>query len=108
MSKNKQTNQNTNTEESTKKDIPSRLTKLDQLAVCRAQSDMMYRAIMDTMLSRRLSKKATYHKTPLKNQGLHLVNPETGLVSIPTMKYVGEAMLEIFRMSQTACALMKV
>ena len=88
--------------------MDKKLTKLEQLAICKAQSEMMYQAIMDTMLGRRLSKKATYHKTPLKNPGLHLVNPETGIVSQPTMKYVGEAMLEIFRMSQTACTLMKI
>lgn len=85
-----------------------KLTKLEQLSICRAQSDMMYQAIMDTMLSKRLSKKSTHHKTLLKNQGLHLVNPETGLVSRNPMKYVGEAMLEIFRMSQSACALMQI
>ena len=85
-----------------------KLTKLEQLAICKAQSDMMYQAIMDTMCSKRLSKKATYHKTPLKKKDLHLIDPETATVSQSHMKYVGEAMLEIFRMSQTACTLLKL
>ena len=87
---------------------PAKLSKLEQLAICRAQSEMMYKAVMDTVMSRRLSKKGTYHKTPLKQKDLRLVNPETAVVSHTPMKYVGEAMLEIFRMSQHAVTLIKM